>query len=238
MGRLTRLVVSGFPHYITQIGFYKREPWFTQVIINGRSYGGNWNVCEDVRIKQFFDNFPDARKILDLGCLEGGHTVQFAHRLGAYVVGIEGRKDNIERANFIKRILKIRNVKFLYGNLEVMDLSLLGKFDAVFCSGLLYHLPEPWKLIKQIRNITSNLFLWTHYVNEDKSNEICNGFRGRWNRENVTENLSGLSPKSFWLTLQSLRDMLKIYDFSTIRVIDDNPKHQNGPCVTISAQAD
>ncbi|NAS89701.1 hypothetical protein C4E24_08235 [ANME-1 cluster archaeon AG-394-G21] len=120
--------------------------------------------------------------------------------------------------------------------LDITGLSTFGHFDAIFCSGLLYHLPEPWKLIKEICNISHIVFIWTHYATEDKANEIANGFRGFWHAEGgIQEPLSGLSPRSFWVTLSSLKDMLKQYDFTNLKIIEDNSKHPNGSCVTLAA---
>ncbi len=90
----------------------------------------------------------------------------------------------------------MKNVKFIQAILDITGLSTFGHFDAVFCSDLLYHLPEPWKLIKEICNITHIVFIWTHYATEDKANEIANGFRGFWHAEGgIQEPLSGLFTK-------------------------------------------
>ncbi len=94
---------------------------------------------------------PRARRILELGSLEGAHTVQLAARPGVEeVVAIEGRAANIRKAELVTRLLEVRNVRYVEANLETTDLlAQFGRFDAIFCSGLLYHLPEPWKLIEQ-----------------------------------------------------------------------------------------
>ena len=49
------------------------------------------------------------------------------------------------------------------------------------------------------------------------------------------EPLSGVSPKSFWLTLDSLKKVLTNAGFDSIRVLRDDPKHCHGPAVTIAA---
>jgi len=48
----------------------------------------------------------------------------------------------------------------------------------------------------------------------------------------LADPLSGLSRNSFWPALNSLMDMLNEHGFKTIRVIEKNPNHPNGPCVT------
>jgi len=219
--------------------FAKRGHWVTQFIIGGKPFGGNWPAWDDVRLKQFFDYFPDVHSILDLGSLEGGQTFQLAKHPGVHVLGIEGRQSNIERAKFVQRVLGVKNVNFVLANLEAVDLTRFGQFDAVFCSGVLYHFPEPWKLIERIRAVTGKLFIWTHYAAEDKADQIVNGFRGWWYQEHGLEDpLSGLSPKSFWLTLMSLQDMLKRYGFTKLKILENNPRGQSGPCVTLAAWAE
>lgn len=216
--------------------FQKMGPWITQFTIGGKKYGGKISFENDPRIKQFFDCFPNVHSILDLGSLEGGQTFQLARQAGVHVLAVEGRQNNIEKAKFVQYLLGIKNVEFIQANLENTRLSTFGQFDAVFCSGLLYHLPAPWKLIKEIGNISQRLFIWTHYAPEDKANEIVNGFRGFYYQEGgMQEPLSGFSPRSFWVTLSSLKDMGRQYGFTNLKIIEDNPNHPNGSCVTLAA---
>jgi SAM-dependent methyltransferase len=219
-----------------QMEFDKRGPWVTQFIINDKTYGGYYRVWEDIRPHQFFEKFPHVKTILDVGSLEGGQTFILARHKGVTVTGIEGRSENIRRAEFVRKILGIKNVRFIHYNIEVMPLDKLGKFDAVFCSGVLYHLPEPWKFIKQVQNITSNLFLWTHFVADEKADQIVEGYHGWWYPEGgISDPLAGLSSKSFWLTLDSLKSLLMEYDFKHIDLIKIDMNHENGPCVTLAA---
>lgn len=177
--------------------------------------------------------------ILDLGSLEGGQTFQLAKHPDVHIIGVEGRQNNIEKAKFVQQLLGLKNVEFIKADLEIDKLFPLGKFDAVFCSGLLYHLSEPWKLIQEIKETSKKLFIWTHYSTENKANKIVKGFCGSWYEEGgPNEPLSGLSPKSFWVTLPSLKDMLRQYGFTNIKIIEENPNHPNGACVTLAAWID
>ncbi|MFC1979662.1 class I SAM-dependent methyltransferase [Chloroflexota bacterium] len=221
------------PEWLEQ-EFVKRGPWVTQYTIDGKTYGGKLSFDEDVRIRQFFDNFPEVHSILDLGSLEGGQTFQLAKHPGVRVLGVEGRQSNIDRAEFVQRLLGIKNVKFVLADLEKCDMSKFGRFDCVFCSGILYHLPEPWKLIEGIRTVTNKLFIWSHYAADDKANEVRHGFRGWWYQEfGIKDPMSGLSPRSFWLTFQSLQDMFKQYGFIRLKILQDYPQAQPGPCTTL-----
>jgi 2-polyprenyl-3-methyl-5-hydroxy-6-metoxy-1,4-benzoquinol methylase len=97
-------------------------------------------------------------------CVRGlGSYPKLARHAGVQrVVGIEGRQPSIDRAQFVKWVLGISNVNFVRTNLERLNLSHLGRFDVVFCVGVLYHMPEPWKLVEQIARVSNGIFLWTH----------------------------------------------------------------------------
>lgn len=218
--------------------FDKREPWVTKFVIDGKQYGGTYDALNDKRVKYFFRYFPDVKTILELGSLEGGHTVALAQHPGVEkVIGIEGRKANIDKAKFIKKVFKIDNAEILEANIEDVNLSDFGQFDAVYCVGILYHLPKPWKLIEQISKVTKNLFIWTHYATEAKVNTVANGYNGFIYKEyGLVDPLSGLSPDSFWPKFDDLRKMLSDYMFTKVHIIEDDPDHQNGACVTLTAQ--
>jgi hypothetical protein len=107
--------------------FEKRKPWITQYNIDGVKYGGNLSFGSDIRVNWFFDCFPDAHTILELGCLEGGQTFELAKKQGMDITSIEGRTNNLSKAEFVRKLLKIKNVKFIHANLEKTKLLLCRK---------------------------------------------------------------------------------------------------------------
>ena len=220
--------------------FEKRGPWVTKFTIGGKEYGGNFDAMRDTRIDQFFGAFPEPKRILELGSLEGGHTFSLASRPPVeHVLGVEGRQPNVERARFVQQLLKVTNAEFVTANLEATDLASLGEFDVVFCSGLLYHLPEPWKLVEQISQVSPNLFMWTHYAAEEDVTTTTNGLKGLTYKElGLADPLSGMSPDSFWPTLDGLQDMLREHGFKQIDLIEDVPSHPQGPAITLAAIAE
>lgn len=207
--------------------FEKREPWVTKFIIDGEEYGGTFDPSDDPRVRRFFEWFPNAGEILELGSLEGGHTFQLGRHAGVRrVVAIEARPVNLEKAMFVQRLLGMSNIKFVSANLETIDLATFGRFDAVFCSGLLYHLPEPWNLVNQFSKVSENLFIWTHYADENQANEAVHGYQGKvYEEAGFSDPLSGLSKRSFWPTLGSLIKMLTINGYHTIHILENNLAH-------------
>ena len=218
--------------------FESLAPWVHKFRIGDRDYGGTVSAVGDVRLKQFFEFVPEPRRILELGSLEGAHSVQLAAHPGVEeVIAIEGRRTNILKAELVRRALGVRNVTFTEANLETENLSRFGRFDAVFCVGLLYHLPEPWQLIEQVAQLAPRLFLWTHYADDLAAGEIQHGCRGQIHQEGgPDEPLSGLSATAFWPTLGSLVNLLTASGYTSVTIVDHEPRHPNAPAVTIAAE--
>jgi SAM-dependent methyltransferase len=217
--------------------FAKLAPWVFRFRIDGDDYGGTTSAVGDVRVERFFRFAPNAANILELGALEGAHTFILAERPGVKrVLALEGREVNLRKARFVQELLHVENAQFAQTNLEEGDLAALGRFDAVFCSGLLYHLPEPWRLIKKLRDVAPKLFIWTHYAAESEAQILPDGRRGKIHFEGGRdEPLSGMSSTATWLTLGSLITSLTASGYENIHLIHHDPTHANGPAVTIGA---
>jgi hypothetical protein len=59
-----------------EAAFAALDPWITRFLIEDVPYGGWFDVGNDPRLTQFFESFPHAATILELGSLEGGHTIE------------------------------------------------------------------------------------------------------------------------------------------------------------------
>jgi len=217
--------------------FAKLGPWIYRFEVMGRSYGGAISAVGDERVERFFRHLPPPETILELGSLEGAHSFILARHPGVKrVVALEGREANLRKARFVQELLQIGNVEFRQANIEHAELSDFGRFDAIFCCGLLYHLPEPWKLIQQCPSIAAHLFIWTQYALENEARDIEHGLRGKIHIEGgADEPLSGLSATATWLTRDSLGRLLGQCGYKKIDFIHDDPTHANGPAVTLAA---
>lgn len=101
------------------------------------------------------------KSIVDLGCLEGGWTVEFA-RAGFNALGIEARKLNVEKCQYVADRVNLPNLRFVLDDVRNIDDH--GPFDAVFCAGLLYHLDSPTAYIRTLASATRRLLLLhTHF---------------------------------------------------------------------------
>jgi SAM-dependent methyltransferase len=217
--------------------FAARGPWVTKFVIDGQSLGGDYDPLDDAsgRIGQFYGAFPDSATILELGSFEGGHTARLATFPGVTrVVGVEGRPENAARAAFALDVLGVSNVTLHVADLEAFDLTTLGRFDAVFNCGLLYHLHEPWTLLEQIARVSDRMYLSTHVCADDDADVTEHGWAGRWYTEQGYEDrLSGLAPASFWPTRDGLLEMLASTGFTRSTVSYDDPGSPHGPIVSV-----
>ncbi len=216
--------------------FAKLAPWIFRFRIGDADYGGHVSAVGDVRIHHFHEFATEATTILELGALEGAHTFMLVEEPHVQrVLALEGRAANLRKALFLKGVLAAEKAEFLQANLETDPLS-YGDFDAVFCSGLLYHLPEPWKLIERIAAVAPKLFLWTMYSDDVSADLVVDGFRGRRQVEGgADEPLSGLSDHSIWLTLGSLIEALTRSGYRRVEIFQNDLAHPAGHAVTLGA---
>jgi hypothetical protein len=217
--------------------FERLGPWVTRFTIDGHDYGGGYDAAHDAaeRIDDFHAQFPDVASILELGSLEGGHSVCLAQLPGVQrVVGIEGRAENIERARFVAELLGVSNVTFHVGDLATFDVTTLGSFAAVFNCGLLYHLPEPWRLLADLAEISDRMYLSTHY--SPTAEATAHGYPGAsYTEQGLEDPLSGLKSTSFWPTYDGLLAMLADAGWLETTVTFNQPDFPHGPLICLAA---
>lgn len=125
----------------------------------------NWEFCKGV-IRTLDHVFKgrdrSAIRVADLGCLEGGYSVAFA-RHGYQVLGIEAREKNYKKCLYVKSRVDLPNLEFVKD--DVRNIEKYGTFDAVFCSGVLYHLDKPYSFLKTLGQVTRDVLLvQSHYA--------------------------------------------------------------------------
>jgi len=198
------------------------DPWWFQFEADGETFGGE--VPRDTsRTATFFEwveklQLP-VRTILELGSHEGNHTLQLASHPGVEkVVGLEGRSDNIARANFVKAAFDLPSIEFHEHNLEHFDPADWPRFDAVFCSGLLYHLPNPWELLPKIARLARHCVLVDTLYSE-WPRDLVERTAGQWCNE-PTGALAGFSERSFLLSFKSIAMLMMEHGLVVHHVTD------------------
>jgi len=188
------------------------------------------------------------QRVLEIGPHEGQHTV-IIDKMGAReIVGLEVNAENCEKCLRVKELFQIENAHFYQCNLEDLytgrtESPFPGGFDIVFCSGVLYHMPDPGRALKYFRSQSSVLFLCTHYI-EDQGMELIlprigsgrynlnpgnyvfedQDYSGMWYNEFEDSKedpgrQDGVSPKSFWPRENGLVNMLTRAGYGSIQVL-------------------
>lgn len=186
------------------------------------------SAIEDQRVDQFYEAFPSVNSVLELGSFEGNHTLKLARKC-RNVTTIEGRHENQGRAEFVKEWFDVsQHVTPTVADVRRVEIP---EADAIFCSGLLYHLDNPRHFLAKIGAKSDRLFFWTHISDGGEKNE---GLDGKWMPEyGYADMLSGLQQRSFWLTEQALIDELGRLGFQS-EIIARNTQN-NGKAITLKA---
>lgn len=194
-------------------------------------------------LKWVFPEGLHAKKIVDLGCLEGGYATEFA-RLGMESYGIEVRKSNFDNCMFVKQNVNLPNLHFIHD--DAWNCNAYGPYDVIFCCGLYYHMAEPKRFFEEMaKGCKKMLFLETHFApdrddayvfKQHKLSPLCfhEGQVGRWIKEHFLDpvqhfdqldNLKWASWKnqdSFWLTKPALLHMMKESGFDFVMECYEN----------------
>ena len=171
------------------------------------------------------------RSIVDLGCLEGGYTTEFA-RLGMNALGIEIRQLNFENCVYVRNRVNLKNLNFVRD--DVWNLGKYGPFDAIFCCGILYHLDRPREFLRlAAESCRKIIILQTHFATAEPITKFSlspitahEGLPGRWfgdypvsTTRDALEKLKWCSwgnPFSYWIQKEYLIEEIKNNGFDMV----------------------
>jgi len=125
----------------------------------------------DIR-RELISRYAKNKSFADIGCMWGvnGYFAFLAEELGAkHVTGFDIYPPSEE----FKKTKQARNskVEFVQGDINsASSIAKLGKFDIVYCTGLLYHVPDPLLTLYNLRQICGEtLILGTAVIPENQS---------------------------------------------------------------------
>ena len=95
----------------------------------------------------------DGRRVLDVGGW-AGHLAQFFVERGCDVVSTDARSENVARMRELYSHLDARRV-----DVESDAVATVGRFEIVFCYGLLYHLENPIRALRNLADACHELLL-------------------------------------------------------------------------------
>src|SRR3954449_12837683 len=143
---------------------------------------------------------PTARRVLDLGCATGTTGAALKARQPAEVVGVEREPDYAREAEG-------RLDRVIVADVEQLDPTGLGRFDALIAADVLEHLVDPWAALRRYAALLEpggtavvslpNVGHWSTYAHL---------LRGTWPRRS-----EGIFDATHlrWFTLRDARELLE-----------------------------
>jgi SAM-dependent methyltransferase len=107
------------------------------------------------------------KRVLDVGC-GVGHLAQSFLRWGCEVVCVDGREENIASLRS-----RYPGLEAHVADVQTDPLTRYGRFDVVFCYGLLYHLANPLAGLRNIVSACSDLLLLETLVCDCARPALC-----------------------------------------------------------------
>lgn len=145
-----KIALDSFVHHFGSVTFrnikvdYKKLMQNNQAIIQ-KKWGFNVNYFTFPRPEVVNLVSPNVKKVLEIGCGMGALSLELKERYKCKVVGVE---IDSKVAEFARQNLD----EVFSEDIEILDLTKLGKFDCIICADVLEHLRDPWAVIDKLAN--------------------------------------------------------------------------------------
>lgn len=225
----------------------KESSWSNHIPLPNGKWTFDKDTFKHTRLKRIAQVLKDVlnkpmneSRILDLGSLDGLFPLEFAFQ-GSETVGVEVRESNYQKAQFCKEAWNLDHLT--YHQMNALDISpeKMGYFDAIVCSGLLYHLTanDSYKLLQKMYSMATRVVVIdTHIslIKERKFELDGDEYWGKYHEEHKANDdlerrekriwASYKNDVSFWFTRPSLLNLLRKSGFSSVYECY-NPGHLN-----------
>ena len=182
----------------------------------------------------------DGMRVLELGPLEGGHSYQLEKLGAAHVTAVDADVEAYLKCLVIKEVLGLKRCSFLLGDALAFLRDNTSHYDLVFCSGLMYEVADPLRVIKACCDISNRCFVWTHYYDADSTTVphdrtvravTVEGFEARYYESGEDQE----GRVTAWMEREEMFDAFRQFGLDDITVLDDHRDHPNGPAMSFTA---
>jgi len=92
------------------------------------------------------------RRVLDLGSNAGWRSMKAIEAGCEFVLGVDARRMHVDQANLVFEVKQVPSARYAFKEMDVFDLTAGndGPFDVTLCLGLLYHVAQPFELMRII----------------------------------------------------------------------------------------
>ncbi|MBI2433636.1 MAG: hypothetical protein HYV26_12285 [Candidatus Hydrogenedentes bacterium] len=146
------------------------------------------------------------------------------------MVSVEGRESNLEKGKFAAKVFGLDNIEFYQDDVNNITLEKYGRFDAILCMGILYHIAQNKYLdfLKNLSECTDLLiidsFIALHqdaYVERDGVRYLGTTWREHDETTTLEQRLKSAhssldNAQSFTMTRECLLDYLEKLGFTTV----------------------
>lgn len=150
---------------------------------------------------------------LDAGCGVGFFS-KTLEDCGLQVCGFDGREENVAEAR-----RRYPSVPFEAGDIEHDSIRQIGRFDFVLCCGLLYHLENPLRAVRNLRALTEKCLLLESMCTPDTEASLL--LRAEPNAEDQS-----LTDLAWYPSENALVKMLYRCGFATVYRVVPMPAHE------------
>ena len=118
------------------------------------------NISKWARITPVINKIDlSSSRVLDVGCSDGYYSFEISKMGPKEVIAIDLNELRLRKAEFVKKVLGIKNVAFINNGIEDITEEKLGHFNMSLCLGFLHRFPDPYGLLKKLATISDSIIL-------------------------------------------------------------------------------
>lgn len=194
----------------------------------------------------------EGKRILEIGPFEAYNSWQFEQLGAASVLSIESSWTNFMRCLVVKNALDMQTVFQLGCGIAHMN-NTSERYDAVWLSGVLYHLTDPVAMLRAAAQVSDCLFVWSHYHTPEMAAPALAFFDGEIREQAVGDRTvklhrrhyhaakgagfsGGKAEHSYWMERQDILGVVADLGFDRIDIGVDDPGNPSGAAFYFLAQ--